>query len=83
MHTHFYRLASQLHQRCYSIRVENINLHISDTVEIHLTHDEALLINSLRGLHGKKAKLQAFKTMIKLGTYSYDELIAIFPMYQN
>jgi len=77
-----YRRSIQRYATAYSTRVENINLHIKDTSEIHLTHDEALLINSLRGLHGKKAKLRAFKLFIDTGYATYEELAQQFPMYQ-
>lgn len=48
---------------------------------MEITADESLWIDSLRGLHGLKAKKKAFKIAIELMGYSYDQLIEFFPVY--
>lgn len=59
----------------------NINLLAKNSVEMQLTCKEELFINSLRGLHGLKAKKRAFAFAIEHMGYSYDRLIEIFPTY--
>ena len=78
-----YRRSIQRYTPAYSTRVENINLNIKNTSEIHLTHDEAKIINSLRGLHGKKAQFAMFKIFVENCGYTYDQLLECFPVYQT
>lgn len=64
-----------------NIEMININLHIKQTTEMTVESDVALLLESLRGTHGLKAKKKAFKFLIDTGSYAYDQLCEMFPVY--
>ena len=77
----FYKAAIHRYSFTFSLLQANINLHLRDTVEIQLTDTEARVINALRGLLGKKAKLAMFKIFIDTGDYTYERLCELFPVY--
>jgi len=80
-HNPTYKAAIDRYSSKFSISELNINLSLKDAVELPVTTESERIINALRGLFGKKAKLEAFKIFIDLGTHSYEELIDIFPTY--
>ena len=77
----FYKYAIQRYSPTFSVLQANINLHLRATVEIQLDDDTARVINALRGLSGKKAKLAMFKIFIDTGDYTYERLCELFPVY--
>ena len=71
----------QSYSRTFSVLQANVNLHLRSTVEIQLTDDEFRVINALRGLLGKKAKLAMFKIFMEHGKYTFEQLSKTFPVY--
>lgn len=65
----------------FSIAQCNVNLSLQSVTDMEVTDDEARMIDSLRGLYGKKAKLAMFKIFIDLGHCTYEQLIESFPTY--
>lgn len=65
------------------INVIMINLHIAKTVAKVVDSDGEVVIDTLRGLHGKKAKLEMFRFFISTGKYTYEQLVEAFPYYQD
>lgn len=78
---HTYKGAIQRYSHTFSVMQCNTNLHLKTTVEMQVTNKEELLLNSLRGLNGKQAKLRAFKLMIEIGNYTFEQLAEFFPVY--
>ena len=77
-----YSHAIQRYSPTFSVLQANVNLHLRDITEIQMTEDEAKIINALRGLNGKKAKLAMFKIYIEHGGYTFDQLAGTFPTYR-
>lgn len=76
-----YKRAVNRHSPMSNVFRINLNLSLEDTSDMEVTSDEGLFIDSLRGLHGLKAKKRAFAFAVEYMGYSYEQLIDIFPVY--
>jgi hypothetical protein len=78
-----HRLTSKRYSLDFYFYAIAINNHIRQTVETFLTKDESVLIDTLRGLNGRRAKLSLFRKLIASGNYTYSQLVEAFPNYDH
>lgn len=74
-----YRGAIKRYSPAFSVLKANINLHQKTIVEIQVDDVASKIIDDLRGLNGKKAKLSMFNFFVENHGYSFDYLASSFP----